>query len=161
MAITLADLIETVKSGAYEDVERDQQERLTILDNQLIGNYALILGQCLLNDIPADRMEIIYPKRRKLFDDIMLAVNTGNYGRTLRLVECIDKICDESRKDEECWPKKRTMNNILQWAADYFAWDDMTRAKFFGAEIQQPEEESAVVENNDVAEEVILDGSEE
>lgn len=130
--MTIKDLITSVKTGTYPDIPRNTEERILFMSSNMISNFSIILGNCLLNDIPEDKANIIYPKRAKLFDDIMLAVNTGNYGRTNRLVAIIDNICRESLDDPDCWPKRREANNICQWAADYFAWTDEVRREFFG-----------------------------
>ena len=155
MALTIADLITKIKTGDYPDVERNKNERITVLNQDLLANYAVILGQCLLNEIPEENADEIYKKRADLFDQIMLLVTTGQYGRTVKLVASIDALAKESIDDTTCWPKRRTATNILQWAADFFDWDDMTKAQFFGYDPEAQHAESEGVEDA----EQVLDGN--
>lgn len=148
--MTINELVQNVKSGNYPDVERPQGERVLTMVPNLIINYSIILANCLLNEIPEDLAPTMYPKRVKLYDDIMLAVTTGNYGRVNKLVAIIDKLCKDSIDDQECWTKRREANNICQWAADYFAWNDSTRQEFYGA--SEPVEEEV-----DEAEDINVD----
>ena len=141
MPKTINDLVNEVRKGEYPDVPRPHGERLLTMEPALISNYSIILANCLLNDIPGENAEAIFQARADLFDRIIETVNTNNFGRINRLVAIIDSLCKESMENPVCWPKRREANNVCQWAADYFSWDDLTRQEFFGITMGQPVEE--------------------
>lgn len=153
-------LANNVRTGNYPDVPRIKEERLTLMTESLIANFSIIMGQCLLNGIESDNAEVIYPKRAKLFDELMMIVVTGNYGRTNRLVAAIENLCNESLNDADCWPSRRQAINITTFATEYFAWDDHTRSVFFNnnQELVSPKvDESTDVEE---AKEVVINCNE-
>lgn len=133
MPKTINDLVMQVKNGEFPDVPRPQGERILTMAPALISNYSIILANCLLNTIPEENSENIFKVRAALFDQIIETVNLSNFGRINRVVGLIDHYCKESmEQNPECWPKRREANNIFQWAADYFTWDDRIRQEFFG-----------------------------
>jgi hypothetical protein len=133
--ITINDCITAVKNGDYPDVPTLNEERLTIMSENLIANYSIIMANCLLNDIPSDKADAIYPERAKLYDDIMMIVTTGNFGRSRKIINGIEALCREA-EDKDIWTSKKQRNNILLFASGYFAWDDTTRAQFFGFKLE-------------------------
>lgn len=138
--MTIMDLAEKVKKGDFPEVGIPAQERVTVMDMQLLANYSLIIGSCLLNGIPEENAEMVYEKRRDLYDSIMETVNKRNFGRTLRLNVELSEIVNKATMDESMWPSKNERNNVLLFVVQYFLWDDKTRAIFFGA---NPEEVNA------------------
>lgn len=156
MAVTLFDLVNMVKEGNFPEEQLGTEERLTIMNGNLMANYTIIMAHCLLNEIPQENAEVIYNKRKDLYDRIMVTVNMYNNGRTGRLVEELEKVTQAAEDDKVLWPSKKLRNNVLLFATQYFIWDDRTRAIFFGIDV--PEMEPVRDQVGDP--EQIIDGSE-
>ena len=144
--ISMNMLIDSVKNGDFAEQQMPVEERLLLLNSNLIANYSVILAHCLLNEIPQENAEEIYSKRKALFDKVIQAVNANNYGRAGKLVEELEKAVAEVEDDKVMWPSKKIRNNVLLFITQYFIWDDKTRMMFFGAEesdFQQPQAQEA------------------
>lgn len=128
---TMEYFVDRVRKGDFPEVPIPEQERVTTMDMQLLANYSIILGSCLLNGIPEKNSEYIYEKRRDLYDEIMETVNKRNFGRTLKLNLELSEIVNQAALDNRIWPSQRERNNVLLFAVQYFLWDDKVRAEFF------------------------------
>lgn len=157
ITVDMSTLVNNVKTGNYPDVPRNTEERLTIMPENLLANYSILMGQCLLNGIEGPNAALTYQKRTEIFDELMMLMTSGNFGRTNKLVARIESLFKNYQDDDICWPSKRQANNIALFAAEYFAWDDTTRSTFYNNNqpIERPEAEpvvkDVVVEANDEA----------
>ena len=153
--LSINELIDLVKNGDFEEKQAPIEERLLLLNNNLIVNYAVIMAHCLLNEIPQENAEAVYNKRKEFFDKLIQIVNMNNYGRCAKMVEDIEAAIADVEADKVMWPSKKIKNNVLLFAVQYFIWDDKTRMMFFGAEesdFQQPGQEAAEVVEGEVVE---------
>lgn len=144
MAMTVLDCVNAVKTGNFPEVPEIKEERIIVLNSQLLANFSLILAHSLLNNIPADdNADEVFGLRSNMFDEVMSTINLYNYGRTNKMVETLTEICSKYEGMSVMWPSKKERNNIILFITQYVVWDDDIRAKFFGAETEQPDPEPA------------------
>ena len=149
MALTVMDCVNAVRNGNFEEIPQEKEERIIVLNSQLMANYSLILAHCLLNNVPNDGTGEALELRATMFDEIIQVVNLNNYGRANKIVGELETICSKYDNESKMWPSKKERNNIMLFIPQYIIWDDNTRYKFFGGD-EEDNEQGAPVEAADV-----------
>lgn len=149
MATTVLDCVNSVRSGNFEEVIPSKDERIIVLNSQLMANYSLVLAHCLLNNIPDDGTGEPFKLRSAMFDEVIEVVNKNNYGRANKIVSELEAVCAKYEDKAIMWPSKKERNNIMLFIPQYIIWDDITRIKFFGGDIGE-EGASEEVKSSDV-----------
>lgn len=126
----ISDIAAKIIDGDYPDIERPQEERVIICNDQITQYYATIVGTLLLNNVPADRANVVVPKRIRLFDNIMRTINALRIGRLSCLLEDLDAVVEDSKKDKDIWLSKKSANNICTFITEFWVWPDQVRVDF-------------------------------
>lgn len=152
----ISDLAAKIINGDYPDIERPNEERVIICNDQITQYYSTIIGTLLLNNVPAPKAEVIIPKRIRMFDAIMRTVNVLRIGRLNCLLEELEAIVDDSMKDKDMWLSKKSANNICTFITEFWVWDEQTRVDFINGTDDVDVEETDV-EEADIDSEMVYD----
>lgn len=134
----ISEITAKIMDGDYPDIPRPEDERVILCNDNITQYYATIVASLLLNNVPEPKADVIIPKRLRLFDNIIRTINSLRICRLSCLLDELDAIVENSKKDKDLWLSKKSANNICTFITEFWVWDEQTRVNFInGTEMEE------------------------